>query len=216
MKKKFFAISIALLFGCIGAKAQLLGMLTHDLGGARNLIIGFSPFGYDHINIKKGDEKYKYDYKSYMNFSLGYETQTEGLSYLTELDYAMAKFDKYDLKGTSVWFNPAQSEDISCIAFSQLFGKTFNNFKRVQLPVYFGPRFEYIKGGPFHNLTINACVKARLKIYITGKVGIYVGGTGMMGWGRKKAHEKSSNSSESYNITPTTAYADAGVVIGLN
>lgn len=220
MKNKFFAIAIALLFTCPSVKAwsplSLFGILTNDYGGARNLTLGYTPLGYDHIKISMDDEKYKYDYKSYMNFNIGYETQTEGMSYITELAYAKAKFDKYDLTGASVWFNPAQTDDVTSIAFSQLYGRTINNFKRLQLPIYFGPRFEYLSGGPFHNLTINFCVKARLKFYITENIGIYVGGTGLIGWGSKKAHEKGSSSSGHYNIVPTTAYVDAGLVIGLN
>jgi hypothetical protein len=216
MKTRFFAISIALLLGCTGVKAQLFSMLTNDMGGARNLAIGYGPVGYDHINISMGDEKYKYDYKSYQNFSLSYETQTEGLAYLTEATYAKAKFDKYDLNGISEWFNPAQDDDIMSVSFSQLFGKTINNFKRVQLPIYFGPRFEYIYGGPFHNLTINGCLKARLKVYVTEKIALYVGGTALMGWGSKKADGRKNSKTSRYSITPTTAYADAGLVIGLN
>jgi hypothetical protein len=219
MKTKIFAIALALLSVCTEANAQLgqVGkMLTRDEGGARSLSLGFAPLGISHINITKDSEKYKYDYKSYMNFNLSYETQLFGLSHITELSYGKAKFDKYDLSGTSPWFNADQTKDISFYSLSMLACTTINKFQRLQLPLYLGPRFEYLSGGPFHNLTINLCGKARVKFYITDKIGVYAGVTGYIGWGSKKAHEKSDNSKEHYTITPTAAYFDAGLLIGLN
>lgn len=212
-KKALFVISL-FMFVCSGASAQ--GAFFGDMGGAKNLSIGYAPFGYDHIKISMDDEKYKYDYKPYMNVNLGYEMQTGGMGYIAELAYSKGTFDKYDLTGVSQWFNPSQKENVTSFALSYLFGNTINKFHRLQVPIYFGPRFEYISGGPFHNLTFNACLKARIKLYITNKVGIYVGGTALMGWGSKKAHDKSSSSSDHYNITPKTAYADAGLILQLN
>jgi hypothetical protein len=219
MKTKVSVFVIAWLCICSVANAQLkqvAEVITNDRGGARNLSIGFIPYGFSHINISKDSEKYKYDYKSYLGFNIGYETQLFGASHITEVSYAKAKFDKYDLTGASPWFNADQTEDISSISLSLLMGKTLNKNKRLQFPLYAGPRFEYLSGGPIHNFAINLCGKVRVKFYITDNIGIFAGSTAYIGWGAKKAHDKSKQSDERYTLTPSAFYVDAGLVIGLN
>lgn len=208
MKTKFFTIIVTLLTVCTLAKAQ-------DKAGS--LVLGFSPLGGISEKISLDDEKYKYDYKSFMNASLGYERVFKGAITLTEVSYSQGKFDKYDLQGTSLWFNPAQEDDVYSVAVTQYIGTTINPNKRVQLPLYIGIGGDYVNGGPLHNLTFDVAAKARIKFYITNNFGIYVGATGRMGWGAKSASEKSSNysSSKSYTITNTIWAADAGIIIGL-
>ena len=206
MKAKFLAIAMACLAVCTASRAQ------QKVG---SLIVGYSPVGYIHESVSLDDEKYKYDYKSYMNVSLGYERQFKGAVTLSELTYARGKFDEYDLTGTSQWFNPAQQKDIFSVVFTQYFGTTINANKRVQFPVYFGIGGNYINGGPFHNLTIDGAAKFRVKFYFSGNFGIYAGITGRIGWGAKSASEESSNNSNSYNIVNTSWAADAGIVIGI-
>lgn len=216
MKAKFFAIFFTLLFTCIGAKAQLgsalFGMATHDMGGARNIYLGVAPYGIEKAKICGFGEKYKYDYKSYMGFILGYETQTEGMGYISEISYAQAKYDKSEIVGVPIAFDPNQTANIKSIAFSQLFGKTFNNFKRIQFPIYYGPRVDYLSGGPFHNLTINFCLKARVKFFFTDNIGIYAGGMGFIGWGSKKYGTGKGH----YDVVQKSAFLDAGLVICIN
>ena len=208
MKTKFFTIVFTLLLVCIGAKAQ---------DKARSIALGFSPFGYTHVNITYGDEKYKYDYKSIWGANIGYERQFKGVTSLTELTYLRASFDKYDLTGTSKWFNPAQEEDLTAISITTYAGKTLNPNKRVQFPVYIGIGADYASGGPIHNLILEGALKARVKFYITDKIGIYAGATGRIGYGFKSASEKSSknSSSKGYTIFPILAYADAGIIFGI-
>jgi len=208
MKIRNLAIAIALLFACAEAKAQ---------DKATSLNLGFSPFGIERININYGDEKYKYDYKSYWNANIGLEKQFKGAVSLTEISYAQAKFDKYDLTNPSTkWFNPAQEDDIFIAAFTQYIGKTINPNKRVQFPLYIGIGGEYISGGQLHNITGNLAAKARFKFYITNNIGIYAGVTGKVGYGMKAAHDDNDKSSkEYYDVIPFTFAADAGLVIGL-
>lgn len=207
MKAKFVVITIAMLAVCSTANAQ---------EKAGSLIIGYGPVGSISERIKLDDEKYKYNYKSFWNANLAYEKQFKGSSTMTELSYAQAKFDKYDLTGQSKWFNPFQTEDIYSVSLTQYFGTTINPNKRFQLPIYFGIGADYINGGPFHNLLFDGAVKARMKFYITNNFGIYAGATGRMGWGAKSASEsKSSSSSTSYTITNTSWSVDAGFVIGI-
>jgi len=208
MKKRIAVLTFALLAVCCVAKAQ---------EKASSIILGYGPVGYIHENIKLGDEKYKYDYKSFWNASFGYEKQFKGACSLTEVSYGQGKFDKYDLTGTSKWFNPAQAEDIYSVSVTQYVGTTINPNMRVQFPIYIGVGADYINGGPFHNLLIDGALKARMKFYITNNFGIYAGATGRLGWGSKKASEKksSSDSSKGYNITNSSWSVDCGIVFGI-
>lgn len=196
-------MSMAMLLACTVAKAQI-----------RNLSLGYAPLGYNHVNISLDDEEYKYDYKSYWNANLGYERQFKGMVTLFELGYSKATFDKYDLDGKSEWFEPAQTADLTTMSFMAFAGKTINAQKRIQLPLYFGIGGDYIHGGPMHNLTFDFGLKARLKFYITDKIGIFGGATGRLGFGSKKASED-SKSSRYYTIGTTTWYVDAGLVFAI-
>ena len=198
---------VALLAMCTTAKAQ---------EKVTSINIGFAPYGYIHENITLKDEKYKYDYKSYWSAVIGLEKQLKGVVSFTEISYAQAKFDKYDLKGASQWFNPYQSEDIQDFTLIQYFGMTINPNKRVQFPVYLGIGGEYILGGPLHNIALDGAVKARVKFYITDNIGIYAGGNARYGWGMKKASEDSSSKSsdKDYSIGSIVWHIDAGLTIG--
>ena len=205
--KKLFSMVAAMLLVSTGASAQ---------EKASSLTLGFAPTGYTHVNINLDDEKYKYDYKSYMNVNLGFEKQFKGAVSLTEITYAQAKFDEYELTNPSTkWFNPFQTADIKDFAITTYVGKTIFPEKRVQLPLYIGIGGECIYGGPLHNLAIDLAAKARLKFYITGNFGFYVGATGRVGWGMKSASEKDSSNSDAYSVIPTMWALDAGLVIGL-
>ena len=209
MRTKIMTIAAVMLLVCTSANAQ---------GKVRSITVGVAPLGYSHVNISLKDEKYKYDYKSYMNFNVGYERQFKGVVSLTEITYAQAKFDKYDLTGTSQWFDPTQKEDVKDFAITTYAGKTINPNKRIQFPVYIGIGGEYLSGGPLHNLAIDLAAKARVKFYISNNFGIYVGATGRYGYGMKSASKKSSNdydSTKSYSIVPTMWAVDAGIVIEL-
>jgi len=209
MKTKHFAIVVALLLVCMGAKAQTK---------SNNLYVGFAPLGSISESISYKDEKYKYKYKSYWNVNLSYEKLFKGSSTMTELFYSKAKFNEYDLKGESQWFNPNQAEDIYTISFTQYYGTTINKNKRVQFPLYIGFAADYAKGGPLHNLLIGGAAKARVKFYITNSIGIYVGATGRLGWGSKKASDSNSSrssSKNSYSISSKVWYVDAGITFSI-
>ena len=205
MKKLFAIIAI---FCAVSMNASAQDKTT-------SINIGFAPFGYIHEGIVLKDEKYKYDYKSYYNASIGIEKQFKGATSLSEFKYAAAKFDKYDLVGNSKWFNPFQTEDIFAVSFTQYIGKTINPNKRIQFPIYIGVGGGYLKGGPFHNFTIDGAVKARVKFFITNHIGIYAGGTARYGWGAKKASEKDEKNGDMYSINNTQWSVDAGLTIGL-
>lgn len=212
--KKIFALAFAIIVVCTQASAfNLLGTMRALGPGSissedsKNLIIGFSPLGYSHYSLSRDDIKYKFDYKSYMNFNLGYESNLEDWGYLLQLDYAKAKFDKLSVGNEEI--AAAHPDDISIMGFECLFGKTFNSTRAVQFPIHWGPRLDYVKGGSFHHLTINAEIKARVKVYLSDRFGFYVGGTAYTGWGKKGKGEYK------YTIHGTNAYVDAGFIINL-
>ena len=204
--KKHLAIIAAMLFVCKGALAQV-----------STLTLGYAPMGFTHVNITLDDEKYKYDYKPYMNFNLGFEKQFKGAVSLTEITYAQVKFDEFDLSTpiNTKWFNPVQQKDIKDFAITTYVGKTIFPEQRVQLPLYIGIGAEYLTGGPLHNLAFDLAAKARLKFYFSDSFGIYAGATARLGYGVKSASEKDSSSSNSYGVVPTMWALDAGLVIGL-
>lgn len=206
--KKTMILIVALLAICTSANAQ---------EKATSINIGFAPYGYIHEKITLKDEKYKYDYKSYWSAVVGIEKQLKGVVSLTEISYAQAKFDKHDLKGETKWFNPHQNEDIQDFTLTQYFGLTINPNKRIQFPVYIGIGGEYILGGPLHNLAIDGAAKARVKFYITDKIGVYGGANARYGWGMKKANDDSSSvsSDKDYSIGSIVWHIDAGIVISL-
>ena len=110
-------IIIALLSFCLGAHAQK----------RNNFVIGASPFGQVHINMKKEDEKYKYDYKNYLSGGLQYENSHHGITSLTELNYFRANYDKSDLQGISTeHFNPVCTENIFGASLTQYIGVVIN------------------------------------------------------------------------------------------
>ena len=206
MKKTILAaITFMLALGTSIATAQEQQSLT----------VGVSPVGSIHANISLDNEEYKYNYESYWNVNLGYEGQFHGHVTLTEVTYAKAKFESYELTGNSQWFNPAQQEDVTDIALTTYYGRTIFPGKRVQLPLYIGIGGEYIKGGPLHNLAFDVAAKARLKFYISNSFGIYAGATGRWGFGAKSASEKSSSSTKMYSVIPSTLAFDAGIIISL-
>lgn len=206
MKKKIAAIVIGLLFTTVEMNAQ---------EKVNSLNVAFSPFGYNKMGITLESEDYQYNYKSYWNISLGYERQLKGFISLTELSYSEAAFDKYELKGTSKWFEPDQQEKLTTASLMCYCGKALLPQQRLQIPLYLGVGFDYLNGGPAHNITLNLGVKARVKFYITDTIAIFVGGNARYGLGSKHASEENSSSTSSYTLKNLNCSADAGFVIGI-
>lgn len=191
MRTKFFAI--ALMFVCIGAKAQ---------EKSSSITIGFAPMGSTSVEISDDNNDFSYDYKSYWNASIGYEKQLKGVVSLTELTYAHAKSD------IKSW----PDADLTSVTLMTYAGKTFNRNKRLQIPVYIGLGGEYLHGGPVHNLAFDLGLKARLKIYITNNIAVYGGVTGRLGLGTKS---KDDSSDEFYTLSPRMWAIDCGLVFGI-
>ena len=192
MKTKYFAVAVAMLFACTGAKAQ---------EKSSSITIGFAPIGSISVNQSLRNYEFSYDYESYWNASIGYEKQLKGVVSLTELTYAQAKSN--NLK----W----PDADLTSVTLMTYAGKTFNRNKRLQIPVYIGIGGEYFRGGPLHNLAVDLGLKARVKFYITNHIALFGGVTGRFGLGTKKTE----NSDEFYSLCPQTWALDAGLIFGI-
>ena len=200
MKSRLIII-IVLFFCSLGVHAQK----------KNNIVIGASPFGQVHINMKKEDEKYKYDYKNYLSGGLQYENSHSGIASLTEVNYFRATYDKSDLQGISTeHFNPVCTENIFGASLTQYIGVVINPKGSVQLPIYLGLGADYLNNSAFlHHFTGDIAAKARLKIFFD-KIGVYVGGSGRAGFGVKGGSEH-----QGYNITTMLWSVDAGLIIGI-
>lgn len=200
MKAKRILAIVIFAMMCVSVKAQV----------SNSIYIGVSPIGSQRINMSfKNDEngKYKYKYKSYLNFSLAKEKQATGLGYMYEIQYSRAKFDELEIKERAHDFTPIPGDDIYTVGGSFYALQTINKGRRLQVPLYAGPGVDYINGGPFHHIVVFLGFKARVKYYITDNIGLFVAGTYKFGFG---------GSSKSGTLAPSTGFLDAGLVIGLD
>lgn len=211
MKKRMLFIVAALMACCISVSAQ-------ETKGASSLTIGFSPFGTTKAKIKKDEEKYEYDYKTYWNVNAGYEKEwNNAFSVLFELSYAHASFDKYDLKGTTVMFNPAQDDDMNHVTAAAYAGMICLQGVRFQFPIYVGLGAEYLKSGKaIDTFVFDVLTKVRAKYYVTDKIAVFVGGNAKWGWGGPKYTSDSGLKSNDYKVSHNVYNLELGVAIGLN
>ena len=202
MKIKILTIAVMLL--CMSLEVQSQDNMGHSIN------LSVAPVGYTQAKISHDNEKFTYNYKSFLSANLSYEKYFENMDVTTEFYYQQAKFDNYKLNGSTDAFNPAQKEDIYNVGVTIFAGiATINKYKRFQVPFYLGPGCEYIYGGPFHNLTFNISARARMKFYMTNNIGIFADVTGRYGFG-----SKSGSRSSKYNLSTITVCADAGVCFG--
>lgn len=183
----------------------------------RSIAVGISPLSNISTSIYFGSgsttkEDYSYAYSRGKSINLGYEKQYKGMLLLSEFSYTSAEFDSYKLKGTSEFFNPEQTADISSYSITQYMGKTFNQMKRLQFPIYWGIGLSYITGGPFENVTLNAALRTRVKFYITERIAVYAGARAYYGFGTKS---RGKNAESGYIITNSGTSLDAGLIIGI-
>ncbi len=202
-----FSVVIAVvMMACVNASAQ---------DKSRSLIAGFSPLGMMNVKIKLDDEKYKYNYKSYWGASLAFEKQLRGVSSMTELSFAKASFDDSEIQGTPSSFDPYQTEGITAFTLMEYFGRAINAGQRFQVPIYIGFGGSYLKGGPFHNLTINLGLKVRMKYYVTDKLAVFGGGSLTYGLGSKSTGSEDTFSKHSYSLNSLTIPVEVGLILGI-
>lgn len=208
MKKLFYIIAVAMIACCVSVNAQ------EKKDKTKSIHVGFSPFGNlsTKMSYSKTSEKYKYDYKSYWDVSVGYEKQFQKVISYTEFSYAHAAIDEMNLEGTTGWFDPEEVKAMNQFTLTTYIGKSLNAPHRLQFPVYIGFGGEYINGKPFDALCFNLAAKARVKYYVGDRFGIYAGANYRIGWGGQ-SFKKDDNKSQLYSVTNSVFYVDAGVIV---
>ena len=195
---------------------MLLSFTTASAQKATSITLGVSPLGYAQSRLYLDKEHdFQYNYKAILGANICFEKQFRGIASLTEISYAQADFDNYKFKGETMSLDVNKFEKLMDVALTQYWGGTLvGKNKRVQLPMYFGIGAEYVKGGALKNVCFDLAAKLRLKIYISGNIGIYVGGTARAGVGLKTDKSVDENvKDEHYAAINLLCTPDAGLVI---
>ncbi len=181
-----------------------------------SVVVGVNPhLGSLSSKIKFDDEKHNIDYKSTFGVSVDVERQLRGYIIMTEFKYGKWELDEFDpYEGNSLFPIPDTADDLNTFTFMQYGGRTIFPNKRFQIPLYIGIGLDYLQGAPYHNLLFDLGAKARMKFYITDKVGIYGGvdlswGIGSSGRGMEE------DSKDSFTISATRSYIDFGITVNL-
>lgn len=217
MKTKHLLVAALMMAVCLGANAQ--ERVDHGRP-SHNLYVGFTPFAMRNIKLSSKDViDYRYNYKSAWGLQANYEKQFKtSWATLWELQYSNAKLDDVDYKKvpTDVSLLPNEVKDMYAIAVKGYFGKVFNNYKRVQFPIYIGAGWEYINAEAMHHSFLTFGFKARIKCYVSGNIALYAGVNGEYGLSDMHVpNYTGSKKKPEYDLTNKNGYIDAGIVIGL-
>jgi len=176
-----------------------------------SLNISISPGGLSNKEIynQDNDNDFKYDFKNVVGAQIAYEYMKNGKCFLAELSYYNGKFDRAELKGTSSTFNPENFKDYKSYDATLYYGLTINPKKRIQFPFYIGLGGGYSEGGPQKGLFIHAAAKARIKFFLTNRIGLFVGVTGKYGY---STLENKSNKDIKYDVFNWRINADTGAI----
>jgi len=181
-----------------------------------SVVVGVNPaLGGMSTSLKYDDEEHFIDYKSSFGVSVDIEKQLQGLIVMSEFRYGKWKLDEFDPYGSKALFPmPDSADDLSSYTFMQYGGRTIFPKKRFQIPLYAGIGLDYIQGAPYHNLLIDFGAKARMKFYITDKIGIYGGADFSWGIG-SSSRGMEEGSKDTFKIHATRLYIDFGFTVNL-
>lgn len=181
-----------------------------------SVVVGVNPaLGSLSTDIGYDDEEHNIDYKSTFGVSIDIERQLKGFIVMSEIRYGKWKVDEFDPDTTNPRFPmPDSVDDLSTYTFMQYGGRTIFPNKRLQIPLYVGIGLDYIQGAPYHNLLVDLGGKARIKFYITDKVGIYGGADFTWGIG-SSSRGMEEGSKDTFKIHATRLYFDFGFTINL-
>ena len=181
-----------------------------------SVVVGVNPaFGSLSSSIKKDNEEHFVDYKSSFGVTIDIERQLKGYIVMTEFRYGKWSLDEFDPYGdTSIFPMPESADDLSTFGVMQYGGKTFFPNKRFQIPLYAGIGLDYIQGAPYHNLLFDLGAKARMKFYITDKIGIYAGADFIWGVGTSN-RGLPEDSKKLFTINTSRLCVDFGFTVNL-
>lgn len=191
---KRFVIVLALLSVSLCLRAQQ----------SRNIVIGAVPLGSGSVELSLDGANCDLHYKPVYGASVGMEILGDGRGVLFEAYYSRGTYSGYrvldgDASGITIPDSAA-----SFLGVNGFWGRTLNARKRIQFPLYAGVGLGYVANPSFSGLNINAGLKARAKLYLTDKIGLYAGVAVQYGFGVNKT------SPSTFNMA-----ADGGIVIGL-
>lgn len=141
---------------------------------ASNILVGITPgLGSTKVTMTDGDDKEKCSYNKDFGITLGFERVINGYILLPELHYLRGNLKSYEYNSETI---DNYAEDINQIGFIQWFGFTIAAQQRVQVPIMVGIGLDYYTGIPIDKLLMfDYGAKARVKVYITPKFGLFLG-----------------------------------------
>lgn len=201
---KFIFIAYALL-SVLAAQAQSVGNVGFGgnfMGSSKIVIQGAENHGVLYENV----------YQPLVGGTVFYETIQGGMTHLLEVSYLMGKLKDveqgdYYLEGwdTST-FQPLK-------AFSLFYygGGTFGAGNRLQIPLYLGIGVINTSAEPIKTWSYNIGAKARVKFYLTDRIGVFAGANWKRGLGNVKV-----NVNETRGTSQRYLGIEAGVTFSLS
>ena len=187
----------------VAANAQVknVGLGGNFMGTSTITINGLEDHGALYVNT----------YRPILGGSIYYESVYWGMTHLLEASYMMGELEsvkqgEYYLEG----WNPASFSPAKIFQIYHYSGHTFLSGHRLQIPVYLGIGLNYNMADPVKCFTYNLAAKARVKFYLTDKIGLY-GGAGWKG-GLGTQHLENG---ESRGVTQSIVYLEGGITFCL-
>jgi hypothetical protein len=214
--KLFLALIMAMCMFATNASA--------DKDKTTNLLIGFTPMAAKTMtSIKynaKGAPKDEFTYNKEFGITIGIERVINGMIVLPELRYFRGSFKKASLPSLGYAmpypFPYTEYDDLNDFGFMQWLGVTIGAKKRVQVPLMVGIGLDYLKGAPMNNLFFNYGAKARVKIYFTNKVGMFLGGAYEGGMSHSnRGIPSGADSDDKFNLKRKVPYGEVGLTVTL-
>lgn len=194
MKRNFFIV-IMLFFSIITVRAQ-----------SNNVVIGVVPIGRMSIESGNDSNSFDFNYNPTYSASAGYEIAGRGLAKLFEVYYTRGTVEGVKvLSGDAPDAIPPYKNTGSAFGLAGHWGRIINNGHRFQVPLYFGVGLGYVDGPLNSAFEADLRAKARMKLYIVDKVGLFVGG-----------HARYGMNPFNNDISIFTYGVEAGLVIALN
>lgn len=176
---------------------------------AGNWTIGLSPIGTQNLvlNFKDPSDKFFYDYRTTVGFSLSVESLFE--DGIIEISHFRGTLTDSRHEGDKLYMKN-EPGSIRATSLMRYWGKVFNDGNRIQFPVYAGAGFGKIKAADINTLSLELGAKAGAKFYITNTVGAFSNAGFRADFGREHYN------SESYeDLRPSVTRFDFYVELGV-
>lgn len=170
MKKLFFI--------CLSIMLTTSAYAQNGSKKATNILVGITP----ELGTTKGTitwrdgVKEKCSFNKDLGVTIGLERVINGYIILPELHYLRGSYKSAE-SDDEILLSIRNYDKLNQYGFIQWFGFSINSQRRVQVPLMAGIGVDYVDGTPFdHVVLFDYGAKARVKVYITPKFGLFVGG----------------------------------------